>query len=313
MYAWPGYDGISPFLAQFHLGAMHVDHVYDGLGKVHNADSLAGSSSSGSEFSVELPTEEVSLYDAPQILLDFGREVTGRIELQSDSSQPSDVTVQYGESEMEALRDPYLGIDPIHVPPHATAYGPKSAFRYVLVRFTGGRDTRYKSIQLDGIAYPVTYTGSFSSSDPGLNQMWAIGAYTAHLCMQDDIWDAPKRDRGRWLGDLDVSGRTIEDVFGDGFLMDDIQAGMQRVCMREKGLWGQRSAEKTQIHARILRVVLPFGQSANPFGQEAEVNHAAHFQTAFFEGRHSRRRDCGFARLAAFCRARHGHRLGDAG
>ncbi len=221
MYAWPGYDGISPFLSQYHFAAMHIDHVYDGLGMLHNPESLTGSPSSGSEFSVELPTEEMSLYNAPQILLDFGREVDGRIELQSDSNEPSDVAVQYGESEMEALNAPYLGVDPIHLAPHATAYGPKSAFRYVLVRFTGGRDTSYKSIELNGIAYPVTYTGSFSSSDPVLNQMWAIGAYTAHLCMQDDIWDAPKRDRGRWMGDLEVSGRTIEDVFGDGFLMDD--------------------------------------------------------------------------------------------
>ena len=36
-----------------------------------------------------------------------------------------------------------------------------------------------------------------------------------------DIWDAPKRDRGRWMGDLDVSGRTIEDVFDDHFLMEE--------------------------------------------------------------------------------------------
>jgi alpha-L-rhamnosidase len=221
MYAWPGYDGISPFLAQYHLAAVHLNHVYDGLGKLHNPESLTASASSGSEFSVELPSEEVSLYNAPQILLDFGREVAGRIELQSDSDQPSDATVQYGESEMEALRDPYLGIDPIHLAPHATAYGPKSAFRYVLVHFTGGRETRYKSIRLDGIAYPITYKGSFSSSDAHLNQVWTIGAYTAHLCMQDGIWDAPKRDRGRWMGDLDVSGRTIEDAFGDGSLMDD--------------------------------------------------------------------------------------------
>src|SRR6202035_794005 len=54
-----------------------------------------------------------------------------------------------------------------------------------------------------------------------LNQMWAIGAYTAHLCMQDDIWDAPKRDRGRWMGDLDVSGSTIEDAFDDRLLMEE--------------------------------------------------------------------------------------------
>ena len=48
-----------------------------------------------------------------------------------------------------------------------------------------------------------------------------MGAYTAHLCMQDDIWDATKRDRARWAGDLDVSGRAINDVFGDHFLMQD--------------------------------------------------------------------------------------------
>ncbi len=221
MYAWPGYDGISPFLAQYHLAAMKVTHVFNGSGKVHRPEALTGDSSPGSEFSVELPEAKVSLYNAPQILLDFGREVAGRIELQSDSDQPADVTVQYGESEMEALRDPYLGIDPIHLAPHGTAYGPKSAFRYAIIRFTGGTNTHFKAIQLDGIAYPVTYKGSFSSSDPALNQMWTIGAYTAHLCMQDDIWDAPKRDRGRWMGDLDVSGRTIEDVFGDSFLMDD--------------------------------------------------------------------------------------------
>jgi hypothetical protein len=39
--------------------------------------------------------------------------------------------------------------------------------------------------------------------------------------MQDDIWDAPKRDRGRWMGDTDVSGRVIDDVFADQFLIED--------------------------------------------------------------------------------------------
>jgi alpha-L-rhamnosidase len=221
MYAWPGFDGISPFLAQYHLAAVKVSRAYSGIGKLSNVSSLTNTVTPGPEFTVTLPSESVSQHDAPQILLDFGREVTGRIELQSDSAQPADATVQYGESEQEAFNQPYLGIDPVHIAPHATAYGPKSAFRYALLRFTVGKDTRYKSIQLDGIEYPVTYKGYFSSSDPELNQMWAIGAYTAHLCMQDDIWDAPKRDRGRYSGDLNVSGSTIEDAFDDHFLMED--------------------------------------------------------------------------------------------
>jgi len=66
-------------------------------------------------------------------------------------------------------------------------------------------------------------------------------------------------------GDLDVSGRTIEDVFGDGFLMDDILAGIRRVCMRKKLRAGRCSTEKTQIHPRILTIVLPCCQLASPF------------------------------------------------
>ena len=220
MYAWPGYDGISPFLAHYRLQALEVRRVFAGEGSIEHVQSLTGSASSG-EFTVTLPHRHVTRHDAPQVELDFGREVSGRIELRSDSGAPAQVTVQYGESEAEARLQPYLGVDPVYVPPHGTAYGPKSAFRYVIIRFIGGRTTRFRAIRLDGIAYPVKYRGSFESSDPLLNQMWAIGAYTAHLCMQDGIWDAPKRDRNRWMGDLDVSGRTIADVFGDSALMRD--------------------------------------------------------------------------------------------
>lgn len=37
MYAWPGYDGISPFLARYHLAAVTVSHVYAGVGSICGA------------------------------------------------------------------------------------------------------------------------------------------------------------------------------------------------------------------------------------------------------------------------------------
>ena len=220
MYAWPGYDGISPFLAKFKLAPVGLLHVYSGSGSLENKESLI-TPNSGAEFIASAASEPVSPTMQPQIMLDFGREVNGRLELQSDSDQAADVILQYGESEAEALNQPYLGITPLHVPPGATVHGPKGAFRYALLRFEHGMKIRFRSIQLDGIYYPVKYQGFFQSSDEKLNRMWMVGAYTAHLCMQDDIWDAPKRDRGRWMGDLDVSGRTIEDAFGDHFLMEE--------------------------------------------------------------------------------------------
>ena len=111
--------------------------------------------------------------------------------------------------------------------PYGTAYGPKSAFAYALIRFLGGSSPlRFKAIDVDYIYYPVRQMGSFESSDPVLNKIWQVGAYTAHLCMQDAIWDGPKRDRMCLAGGLDVSARVISTVFGDRFLIDKSLKGL---------------------------------------------------------------------------------------
>jgi hypothetical protein len=131
-----------------------------------------------------------------------------------------EIQIGYGESKEEAQCEPFLGFDNLYIPPHATVYGPKSSFRYTAVRFIkGGTPLRFKSIRLDAIYFPVKYQGAFESSDSLLNRIWQIGAYTAHLCMQDYVWDAPKRDRSPWMGDTHVSGRVIDTVFADRFLM----------------------------------------------------------------------------------------------
>jgi hypothetical protein len=223
MYRWPGYDGISPFLARMPIQAVDTNYGFEGMGKFTNVKALTNlGGASTEEFAVTLPKGPLPVSEYPFLLLDFGRECTGRLEVVSDSLRPMKLEVQYGESVEEALRAPYLDADQLYVPSRGTVHGPKSAFRYALVRFLGGTSPlRFKAIRLDLIYYPVKYLGSFESSDPLLNRIWEVGAYTSHLCMQDGIWDAPKRDRGRWMGDLDVSGRAIESVFADRFLMQE--------------------------------------------------------------------------------------------
>ena len=219
LYNWPGYDGISGFLAHTPIAAKSVLAQYAGRGALMNLESLTGGQGA---FSVRMPAVHLTNEEAPSVVLDFGRELTGRVELVSDSDAPVTVTVQMGESESEAMKVPYLGTNQLTIPPHATGYGPKTAFRFAKVRFVGGApELKFKAIRVDHIYYPVEYKGSFESSDPLLNRIWEIGAYTAHLCMQDGVWDASKRDRGRWMGDTDVSGRVIEDVFGEHPLMED--------------------------------------------------------------------------------------------
>jgi len=218
MYDWPGYDGISPFLAHKEIAASAVSASYVGRGAFENVAALTGGKG---EFRVKFVADE---NDAPSMLLDFGREVTGRLEVESASSAPVQMSVQYGESEMETTKDPYLGVNLLTVALGQTGHGPKTAFRFVKLRFVSGpADMRFKSIHVDHIFYPVKYQGSFESSDAQLNRIWETGAYTAHLCMQDGLWDASKRDRGRWSGDNDISARVIDAVFADKYLVEDTE------------------------------------------------------------------------------------------
>lgn len=219
LYSWPGYQGEAPYLANYRMPPVKVDKVEDLQGAMQHEDRLLRYSELNAEpFSVELGKTDGSA----GLLLDFGREVEGRLVMESGSTQPIVLTLQYGESIGELETDPFLGVNPVDIPSKGQAQGPKSAFRYALLRFPQGSGTaRFRNIYLDGIYYPVRYSGSFLSSDQRLNRIWEIGAYTAHLCMQDSIWDGIKRDRGRWIGDMDVIDRVIADVFSDKRLMGD--------------------------------------------------------------------------------------------
>jgi alpha-L-rhamnosidase len=219
LYAWPGYAGISPAMRTFRVTPLAALDPEGKLNLLHSGSLL---SSAAGNFSVAPGRSAMP----PALTLDFGKEIAGRVHLVSTSDHAVTVDSSYGESAEEALLHPYLGDRQITVPPHGEAFGPKSAFRYVRLTFPGDTPSTWSRIDAQGIAYPVEYKGSFESSDPLLNRIWETGAYTAHLCMQEGIWDGVKRDRGRWMGDLDVSGRTISSVFADRTLMESTMTAL---------------------------------------------------------------------------------------
>lgn len=221
LYAWPGYRGISPFLRTFPVPVVDAEGDSASFRNVSALRSLNRRSLKVSEAFTVLGSTAATEGRPPTLLLDFGRELSGRVRFNSVAGRSVSVDVSYGESREEAMGHPYLGVKRVLVPPHGVAYGPKSAFRYVQIVFPNvASNVKFRSIEAEAIAYPVRYLGSFASSDSQLNRIWETGAYTAHLCMQDSIWDGVKRDRGRWMGDLDVTGRVINDVFADHRLME---------------------------------------------------------------------------------------------
>lgn len=232
LYDWPGYLGMSPSLKTYSVAASGITHVYAGGGSFNHLEDLR-STSNDAGFTVTLPASGVNLADPPHLLLDFGREIAGRLYVESACDCTEEISASYGESEGEALsNEQFLGVNPIRIGPHQTARGPKSAFRYVFIQFLGSTGPvgsssgrlAFRVLRAEGIAYPVHYRGSFESSDPLLNRIWESGAFPTHLCMHDNVWDAPKRDRGRWAGDLVIEGNVISDVFGDRAAIEDTLA-----------------------------------------------------------------------------------------
>jgi hypothetical protein len=166
---------------------------------------------------------------APELLLSFGQEVAGRLQVRGSGGT---VIIGTGESRGEALNCPWGGVHPLPLKPGRTESTPYSAFRYATVQFQGHGPIHINRLRLDFKYYPVKYRGAFACSNPLLTKIWYTGAYTAHLCMQEQIWDGPKRDRALWIGDLQISGQTINNVFLDHFLM---KLSMTQVRLQAQG------------------------------------------------------------------------------
>ncbi len=216
---WPGLDATAWYLAHLTVHPVAIEAV---------SGQISGALSAGS-----LAVKAVRADAAPAaVRIDFGREIAGRLLLQGTPGTAVRVTT--GETIAE-LTHAETGLDnsgPYNLTlaagePTTTAY---SAFRYALLVFPSRQAAALTQADCDHKYYPVQYKGVFACSDPLLTKIWYAGAYTAHLCMQEDIWDAPKRDRGLWGGDLHVTGETINDVFADKFLMERSIAGLPKTA-----------------------------------------------------------------------------------
>jgi hypothetical protein len=168
-----------------------------------------------------------SVVELPVIVLDFGKEIKGGLELvttiNNETKMPC-LRIRFGESVSEtmskidengstndhAMRDmivqlPWLGKMEIG----------NTGFRFVSLQLIDP-DSKVELKELSAISSKrdIPYIGSFKCNDKRLNQIWMTGAYTVHLNMQDYLWDGIKRDQLVWLGDLHPEIMTVNTVFG---------------------------------------------------------------------------------------------------
>jgi len=163
------------------------------------------------------------------ILLDFGKELHGGLQLVTgmmEKNLPVKVRIRFGESASEAMAeiDTLLGATNDHAIRDITVELPwlgaldigNTGFRFVRIDLVDPNTTLLlKEVRAIFIFRDIPYLGSFKSSDERLNQIWATGAYTVHLNMQQYLWDGIKRDRLVWVGDMHPEVMTISAVFGN--------------------------------------------------------------------------------------------------
>lgn len=161
------------------------------------------------------------------ILLDFGIEFSGSLRLFTHSSIQggADVRIRLGESVGEALTpagergacNDHANRDFVmNLPFWSGNETSETGYRFAYIELLNDEGKLEFQKILGVFMYrDLEYKGSFESSDQLLNRIWDVSAYTAHLNMQEYMWDGIKRDRLVWIGDMHPELMTSLAVFGD--------------------------------------------------------------------------------------------------
>lgn len=180
------------------------------------------------EEQVTLEKEDAAVLVGPgYVILDFGCEFHGNVKIllwYIEGAMTVRLRVRLGESVSEACSEigqknatnDHINRDQIITANFLSGneIGP-SGFRFARIDLLdGGVTVLLKAIKGIAIFRDLPYEGSFCCSDERLNTIWATGAYTAHLNMQEYLWDGIKRDRLVWIGDMHPETSTILAVFG---------------------------------------------------------------------------------------------------
>ena len=162
--------------------------------------------------------------EKPGILLDFGREIHGGLQLGVGAGpRHMRLRVRFGESVAEAMseigekgatNDHAIRDDVITLPSFGTREIGNTGFRFVRLDLESTGRATLEFVRAIELMRPMCKLGDFRCSDERLNRIWETAVRTVHLCCQDYLWDGIKRDRLVWMGDTHPETLGILSVFG---------------------------------------------------------------------------------------------------
>ena len=223
--------------------------------------------------------------EAPCIMLDFGKKVTGYLVIETSAHSKDIFHMKYGPT-ADCLILPLAADMPEtgrYVSDHYVTCRYIRLSLYSLAMQACCCFADIQAIYMLSSQYPVSRTGSFTCDDEDLSLVYKRGSYTLELCMQKysesccyrqihrpefiDVmsrtwkgkysdyvmFDAPRRDREVWLGDIRVENLLAMSAFGaydvaknSLCLFSDLQrkdglvpgCGSSQLDFIEYGFWG---------------------------------------------------------------------------
>lgn len=142
-----------------------------------------------------------------ELVIDFGKEVSGFLEFDIDS--PAGVI--FDLYAFESMHDGFIeNTDGLHNTLRYIAREGRQTyrsfirrgFRYVMLTVRNLKSAvKIYSLKAYLSTYPVAEVGRFFSSDHMLNRIWEISQHTERLCMEDTYVDCPAYEQTFWVGD----------------------------------------------------------------------------------------------------------------
>lgn len=194
------------------------------------ADNLLKGKSSQPSFSNENTCVMRNDGHPAYVLLDFGVELHGTLLFSVNAINSKDKRVNLrivlGESVSEAMssvdangsasNDHSLRDFSVSLGYFSQYETSQSGFRFAKISLETENSTIWlNSVQAVLIYHEIPYYGTFESSDERINRIFDTAAYTAHLNLQDYLWDGIKRDRLVWIGDMHTEVKALLSLFGN--------------------------------------------------------------------------------------------------
>lgn len=169
------------------------------------------------------------------VLVDFGIEFAGSARIMiwgvRGKNNRADILVRFGESVSEAMtplfeknttNDHAIRDRVMNVGFLSANETNESGYRFAYIELLEPEGlVQLKAVQGVFSYRDLEYKGSFECNDERLNKIWDTAAYTAHLNMQEYLWDGIKRDRLVWIGDMHTEVNTILTAFGYQSMIND--------------------------------------------------------------------------------------------